>query len=141
MAPSPPRLRILSGTFPILPRSHDIPLSPFTLQIHNSFLFLGQILHFIRFYHIYPSYFLSNYLTYHSTRYYATMGKRRLMCTFCVVGGNAVSAFLSWRLQTTNSCDVTLVWKSGFESVAQYGVSFRYFFLPVDCLDVSDESP
>ncbi|RAO66882.1 uncharacterized protein BHQ10_002894 [Talaromyces amestolkiae] len=53
------------------------------------------------------------------------MGKRRLMCKFCVVGGNAVSAFLSWRLQTTNSCDVTLVWKSGFESVAQYGVSFR----------------
>ncbi|KUL85429.1 hypothetical protein ZTR_06807 [Talaromyces verruculosus] len=53
------------------------------------------------------------------------MGKRRLMCKFCVVGGNAVSAFLSWRLQTTNSCDVTLVWKSGYESVAQYGVSFR----------------
>lgn len=44
----------------------------------------------------------------------------------CVVGGNAVSAFLSWRLQATNSCDVTLVWKSGFESVAQYGVSFKY---------------
>ncbi|KAL1983978.1 hypothetical protein VTN96DRAFT_9752 [Rasamsonia emersonii] len=41
------------------------------------------------------------------------------------VGGNAVSAFLSWRLQATNSCDVTLVWKSGYESVAQYGVSFR----------------
>ncbi|KAK2746518.1 hypothetical protein FQN57_003144 [Myotisia sp. PD_48] len=41
------------------------------------------------------------------------------------VGGNAVSAFLSWRLQATNSCDVTLVWKSGFESVSQYGVSFK----------------
>ncbi|KAI9722529.1 MAG: hypothetical protein M1828_004524 [Chrysothrix sp. TS-e1954] len=41
------------------------------------------------------------------------------------VGGNAVSAFLSWRLQATNACDVTLVWKSGFESVAQYGISFR----------------
>ncbi|EED15388.1 2-dehydropantoate 2-reductase, putative [Talaromyces stipitatus ATCC 10500] len=53
------------------------------------------------------------------------MGKRRLTLKFCVVGGNAVSAFLSWRLQSTNSCDVTLVWKSGFESVAQYGVSFR----------------
>lgn len=53
------------------------------------------------------------------------MGKRKLM-KFCVVGGNAVSAFLSWRLQATNSCDVTLVWKSGFEAVAQYGVSFRY---------------
>lgn len=43
-----------------------------------------------------------------------------------LVGGNAVSAFLSWRLQSTNACDVTLVWKSGFESVAQYGISFRY---------------
>ncbi|KAI0883736.1 ApbA-domain-containing protein [Annulohypoxylon maeteangense] len=43
----------------------------------------------------------------------------------CVVGGNAVSAFLSWRLQATNACDVTLVWKSGFESVYQYGISFK----------------
>ncbi|KAF2873019.1 ketopantoate reductase PanE/ApbA-domain-containing protein [Massariosphaeria phaeospora] len=41
------------------------------------------------------------------------------------VGGNAVSAFLSWRLQATNACDVTLVWKSGFDSVAQYGISFK----------------
>ena len=41
------------------------------------------------------------------------------------VGGNAVSAFLSWRLQATNACDVTLVWKSGYEHVAQYGISFR----------------
>lgn len=41
------------------------------------------------------------------------------------VGGNAVSAFLSWRLQATNACDVTLVWKSGFESVYQYGISFK----------------
>ncbi|KAF7717885.1 Uncharacterized protein PECH_002715 [Penicillium ucsense] len=41
------------------------------------------------------------------------------------VGGNAISAFLSWRLQATTSCDVTLVWKSGFEAVAQYGVSFK----------------
>jgi hypothetical protein len=45
---------------------------------------------------------------------------------FCVVGGNAVSAFLSWRLQATNACDVTLVWKSGYETVAQYGITFRY---------------
>lgn len=44
----------------------------------------------------------------------------------CVVGGNAVSAFLSWRLQATNACDVTLVWKSGFDAVHQYGISFRY---------------
>ncbi|KAJ5733090.1 Dehydrogenase multihelical [Penicillium manginii] len=41
------------------------------------------------------------------------------------VGGNAISAFLSWRLQATTSCDVTLVWKSGFEAVSQYGVSFK----------------
>jgi hypothetical protein len=43
-----------------------------------------------------------------------------------VVGGNGVSAFLSWRLSATNACDVTLVWKSGFEPVHQYGISFRY---------------
>ncbi|KAL2689545.1 hypothetical protein Neosp_003599 [[Neocosmospora] mangrovei] len=42
-----------------------------------------------------------------------------------VVGGNPVSAFLSWRLQATNACDVTLVWKSGYEHVAQYGISFK----------------
>ncbi|TVY67535.1 Meiotically up-regulated protein [Lachnellula suecica] len=43
----------------------------------------------------------------------------------CVVGGNAVSAFLSWRLQATNACDVTLVWKSGFDAVYQYGITFK----------------
>lgn len=42
------------------------------------------------------------------------------------VGGNPISAFLSWRLQATNACDVTLVWKSGFEHVSQYGISFKY---------------
>ncbi|KAB8231900.1 ketopantoate reductase PanE/ApbA-domain-containing protein [Aspergillus alliaceus] len=41
------------------------------------------------------------------------------------VGSNAISAFLSWRLQATTSCDVTLVWKSGYEAVSQYGVSFK----------------
>ncbi|KAL2198681.1 2-dehydropantoate 2-reductase-like protein [Corynascus similis CBS 632.67] len=41
------------------------------------------------------------------------------------VGGNPVSAFLSWRLQATNACDVTLVWKNGFEHVSQYGISFK----------------
>ncbi|KAJ4402723.1 hypothetical protein N0V85_005251 [Neurospora sp. IMI 360204] len=41
------------------------------------------------------------------------------------VGGNSVSAFLSWRLQATNACDVTLVWKTGYEHVAQYGISFK----------------
>ena len=43
-----------------------------------------------------------------------------------IVGGNSVSAFLSWRLSATNACDVTLVWKGGFETVSQYGISFRY---------------
>ncbi|KAG7138897.1 Meiotically up-regulated gene 72 protein like [Verticillium longisporum] len=41
------------------------------------------------------------------------------------VGGNPVSAFLSWRLQASNACDVTLVWKSGYEHVAQYGLTFK----------------
>jgi hypothetical protein len=49
-----------------------------------------------------------------------------LLIKTCVVGGNAVSAFLSWRLQATNACDVTLVWKSGFEAVHQYGITFKY---------------
>jgi hypothetical protein len=48
-----------------------------------------------------------------------------LLMSVCIVGGNAVSAFLSWRLQATHACDVTLVWKSGFESVHQYGISFK----------------
>ena len=51
----------------------------------------------------------------------------KLMKNSCVVGGNSVSAFLSWRLSATNACDVTLVWKSGYENVAQYGISFRYY--------------
>lgn len=41
------------------------------------------------------------------------------------VGGNGTSAFLSWRLQATNACDVTLVWKNGYENVAQYGITFK----------------
>jgi hypothetical protein len=45
--------------------------------------------------------------------------------TIAIVGGNPVSAFLSWRLQATNACDVTLVWKSSYESVAQYGIQFK----------------
>ena len=48
-----------------------------------------------------------------------------LLMNVCSVGGNPVSAFLSWRLQATNACDVTLVWKSGYEHVAQYGISFK----------------
>lgn len=54
------------------------------------------------------------------------MSARRKTLICIPVGGNAVSAFLSWRLQATNACDVTLVWKSGFDAVAQYGISFRY---------------
>ena len=50
----------------------------------------------------------------------------QLTQSVCTVGGNAVSAFLSWRLSATNACDVTLVWKSGFDTVSQYGISFRY---------------
>ncbi|KAE8131548.1 ketopantoate reductase PanE/ApbA-domain-containing protein [Aspergillus pseudotamarii] len=49
----------------------------------------------------------------------------RHLTRLCLVGSNAISAFLSWRLQATTSCDVTLVWKSGYESVSQYGVSFK----------------
>ncbi|KAL3473482.1 ApbA-domain-containing protein [Aspergillus californicus] len=49
---------------------------------------------------------------------------RRLTKT-CLVGSNGISAFLSWRLQATTSCDVTLVWKAGFESVSQYGVTMK----------------
>lgn len=41
------------------------------------------------------------------------------------MGGNAVSAFLSWRLQATNACDVTLVWKSGYDAVSQFGIAFK----------------
>ncbi|KAK1758439.1 meiotically up-regulated gene 72 protein [Echria macrotheca] len=47
------------------------------------------------------------------------------LMSVAVVGGNPVSAFLSWRLQATNACDVTLVWKTGYEHVSQYGISFK----------------
>lgn len=53
------------------------------------------------------------------------------------VGGNPVSAFLSWRLQATNACDVTLVWKTGYEHVSQYGISFKYAPLPPNPSGVS----
>lgn len=59
-----------------------------------------------------------------SLYYYLNM--TRLIQNVLAVGGNGVSAFLSWRLSATNACDVTLVWKSGYESVHQYGISFRY---------------
>ncbi|BFZ58513.1 hypothetical protein PYCC9005_005576 [Savitreella phatthalungensis] len=41
------------------------------------------------------------------------------------VGSNAVSAFISWRLQESRAADVTLVWRSQCEAVQQYGLSFR----------------
>lgn len=46
--------------------------------------------------------------------------------SWLTIGPLQVSAFLSWRLQATNACDVTLVWKAGFERVSQYGISFKY---------------
>lgn len=51
--------------------------------------------------------------------------QRQQLTNVLVVGGNAVSAFMSWRLSATNACDVTLVWKNGFENVSQYGLSFK----------------
>lgn len=51
--------------------------------------------------------------------------KQRLTRNVLLVGGNSVSAFLSWRLQATTSCDVTLVWKNGFENASTYGISFK----------------
>jgi len=56
------------------------------------------------------------------------MSDDALTPTLCTVGGNAVSAFLSWRLSATNACDVTLVWKGNFDTVSQYGISFRYAY-------------
>lgn len=41
------------------------------------------------------------------------------------VGGNPVSAFLSWRLNETQACDVTLVWRTAYERVSQYGIDFQ----------------
>src|SRR3954451_14292294 len=45
---------------------------------------------------------------------------------YCIVGVRTVWTLLSWRLQATNACDVTLVWKANFQAVAQYGISFKY---------------
>ena len=55
---------------------------------------------------------------------YCDMADEGLM-QVCVVGSNAVSAFLSWRLQASNACDVTVVWKQNHPHVAQYGLSFK----------------
>ena len=95
MAPSPPRLRILSG--PYFPVARTLPLS-FVID-QSSFDVMSSFTSSVR---------------------------RSSPLKLSAVGGNSISAFLSWRLQATHACDVTLVWKSGFESVAQYGISFKY---------------
>ncbi|CCG81150.1 putative 2-dehydropantoate 2-reductase [Taphrina deformans PYCC 5710] len=41
------------------------------------------------------------------------------------IGSNAISAFFSWRLQASQAADITIVWRSHFEAVTQYGISFR----------------
>ena len=41
------------------------------------------------------------------------------------IGSNAVSAFVSWRLNASQAADVTLVWRSQCEVVQQYGISFH----------------
>ena len=98
MAPSPPRLRILSGTL-------ALPPPPFAL-LHRA-----------------------NALCFPYVQGMASTEEPLLvalpMLKNFVVGGNATSAFLSWRLQATNACDVTLVWKSGYDAVSQYGISFK----------------
>jgi hypothetical protein len=108
MAPSPPRLRILSGAYPfLLPRHVLLPkasrFDPASHLVDSSPLLpLG--------------------IAWLSQRYLQMSLELR---RYCIVGGNAVSAFLSWRLQATNACDVTLVWKNGYQAVAQYGISFK----------------
>ncbi|EEP81125.1 conserved hypothetical protein [Uncinocarpus reesii 1704] len=63
------------------------------------------------------------------------------------VGGNAISAFLAWRLQATNACDVTLVWKQNYDHVSQYGISFKSKvfgnerFKPRHVIRSTDEAP
>jgi hypothetical protein len=112
MAPTTPRLRILSGW------SHDLPAS-LILGFHYSQAIEALDHSFISFKHG-----LFEFTLLFTSIINVEMDDELLM-NVCVVGGNAVSAFLSWRLQATNACDVTLVWKSGFESVYQYGISFK----------------
>lgn len=75
------------------------------------------------------SFFLLSWFTVCDSEHFYIVGVKmgaNELISVCTVGGNAVSAFLSWRLQATNACDVTLVWKSGFDAVFQYGISFKY---------------
>ncbi len=109
MAPSPPRLRILSGWSHF--RSPILQIK----SLHISVVTSQKLQH-----------------SFHTSLSFFAFVRRCINCSLgmdllnvCVVGGNAVSAFLSWRLQATNACDVTLVWKSGFDAVFQYGISFK----------------
>ena len=112
MAPSPPRLRILSGLSHFCGPILKSKVSTFPSWFHKSFNVPSTVLTSLSF---------------------CAFVRRCINCSLgmdllnvCVVGGNAVSAFLSWRLQATNACDVTLVWKSGFDAVFQYGISFKW---------------
>lgn len=133
MAPSPPRLRILSGAFRLgreLSCSYQISFPPSPNSI-SPFLSTSIC-------PIYRCTFLV--FSVGSWSLDASLLKSRgslsftchiLMAkcgntNFLVVGGNAISAFLSWRLQATNACDVTLVWKSSFDAISQFGVTFKY---------------
>lgn len=99
MAPAQPRLRVLSGT------QSNIP-SLLCLSLHIPIV-------------LSCCYLISRL----ATSLFAVM--KQELKRFCLVGGNAVSAFLSWRLSATNACDVTLVWKTNYQQVAQYGISFK----------------
>jgi Ketopantoate reductase PanE/ApbA len=101
MAPAPPRLRILSGEHSLFIIPNDPPERwPLATTLINSSAIYARSLS-------------------------DTAEMKTELRRVCIVGGNAVSAFLSWRLQATNACDVTLVWKANYQQVAQYGISFR----------------
>ena len=117
MAP-PPRLRILSGLSP--PTSLSLSLSLSLLLSPSSVPAPFQ-------FNAPPSSIHSSI----SIRFPCGIALWEMpkKLTYCAVGSNAISAFLSWRLQATTSCDVTLVWKANFEAVQQYGVTFKYVIL------------
>lgn len=91
---------------------------------HSSISHLHSFLRPLPLFHLLQSTFVKKLLAQCFHRFVCVMSDDPLM-NICSVGGNPVSAFLSWRLQATNACDVTLVWKSGYEHVAQYGISFK----------------
>ena len=104
MAPAPPRLRILSGEPPLF--RHQSQRRSLNAAFGHQFLSKALQLSFTSC----PS---------------PINEMKSELRRVCIVGGNAVSAFLSWRLQATNACDVTLVWKANYQQVAQYGISFK----------------